>query len=159
MMGGVISGLLAERCVESACRTKASTRKTSAEPRLLEYLRLPPGSDVRRRRAVRKARAALTRSVAILLSAAGGVNPALSDSAVGHVAPPIGAYLTRGSAARSLYWQTLSRRSEDLPRARLALRHLVLAVAKLGFTTYSLRARGRRGSRRSFQTGHCCFHR
>src|SRR6266550_6058667 len=74
LMGVVISGLLAERCFGSACRTKASTVQTSAEPRLLEYLRLPPSPDVRHRRAVPKGRAALTRGIAILLCAAARVN-------------------------------------------------------------------------------------
>src|SRR5450755_3565045 len=79
----IIGRVLAERCLGSACHTKASTMRSSAEPRRLEDPRLSPSANVRRSRAVRNCRAPVTRNVVILLRADTDVNPALSDSAVG----------------------------------------------------------------------------
>ena len=91
----------------SACRRKASTREIPGEPRRLEHPRLAPSSDVRHSQAARQSPRAFTRSLAILFCASAGVNPALSDFAVGarYIAHRRLPY--KPGAAQKGYWQVV----------------------------------------------------
>src|ERR1700680_642872 len=130
LMPVVISCLLAERCLD---RLAAGKRRPG------RFLRSRVSSSTRDRRQALtlaageprdQARAALTRSVAILFCAVAGVNPALSDFAVGagcvahRRLPYKSARFAKGLLAGGSGWL------EDLAGNGLGLRHPVHGIGK-----------------------------